>query len=176
MKGLVLALLSLIGVGGLSYALLYNGLRLAANRVSTAWAGIEAELQRRNDLIPNLVAVVQANAEHERSLIEQVVRARSAGAAAGASREAIAAADAEIRSLLPQVFVLAEAMPTLRTSESFLALQTELATTEDRLAAARRYYNFKVRDLNNLVYSAISGAIARKHSVVAGEYFGEAKV
>ena len=175
MKGLVLALVCLIGVGGLSYAVLFNALRSAANRVITAWAGIEAELQRRADLIPNLVAVVQANAEHERSVIEQVVRARAASVAAGASRETIAAADAEMSSLLPQVFVLAEAMPTLRTSESFLALQSELATTEDRLAAARRFYNFKVRDLNNLVYSVISGAIARKHLVAAGEYFGEPK-
>ncbi len=176
MKGLVLVLVCFIGVGGLSYAVSYNGLRSAANRVITAWAGIEAELQRRNDLIPNLVKVVQANAEHERSVIEQVVRARAAGAAVGANRATVAAADAELSLLLPQVFVLAEAMPTLRTSDSFLALQGELATTEDRLAAARRYYNFKVRDLNDLVYSAISGVIARKHCVAAGEYFGEAKV
>ena len=176
MNALVLAVFCLVGVSGITYAVLFNGLRSATNRVVTAWAGIEAELQRRSDLIPNLVSVVQANADHERSVIERVVRARAAGAAVGASRETIAAADAEMSSLLPQVFVLAEAMPTLRSSASFLALQTELATTEDRLAAARRYYNFKVRDLNNLVYSAISGAIARKHRVGAGEYFGESKV
>jgi LemA protein len=87
---------------------------------------------------------------------------------------AAARADATLSGLLSEVFVMAEGVPTLRTSTDFLALQRELVTTEDRLAAARRYYNFKVRDLNILVGSAISGFIARQHRIETAEYFGDA--
>ena len=159
-------------LAALTYALLFNRLRSAANQVITAYATIDAELQRRHDLIPELVSTVQASAAHERTLIEQLTAARSAGERAARDQAAIAQADATMSALLPQVFAMAEGVPTLRTSSSFLALQRELANTEDRLAAARRFYNFQVRDLNTLVGSAVSAPIARRHHISVAEYYG----
>lgn len=161
-------------VAGFTYALAFNRLRTSVNRVRNAWSDIDAELQRRYALIPQLVETVRASAVHERTLIEQLTTARSTGQSCAADRSAVARADATLSGLLSEVFVMAEGVPTLRTSADFLALQRELVTTEDRLAAARRYYNFKVRDLNILVGSAISGFIARRHQIDTAEYFGDA--
>lgn len=160
-------------LAALTYALLFNRLRSAANQVITAYAAIDAELQRRHDLIPELVATVQAAATHERTLVEQLTAARSAGERAAGDQAAIAQADATMSALVAQVFAVAEGVPTLRTSSSFLALQRELVTTEDRLAAARRYYNFQVRDLNTLVGSAVSAPISRRHHIEVAEYYGQ---
>ncbi|CAB4884935.1 unannotated protein [freshwater metagenome] len=160
-------------LAALTYALLFNGLRSAANQVITARATIDAELQRRHELIPELVSTVKASAAHERTLIEQLTAALAAGERAAGNQAATVQADAAMSALLPQVFVMAEGVPTLCTSSSFLALQHELVTTEDRLAAARRYYNFQVRDLNTLVGSAVSAPIARRHHVVVADYYGE---
>ncbi len=160
-------------LAALTYALLFNRLRSAANQVITAYATIDAELQRRHDLIPELVTTVQASAAHERTLIEQLVASRVSGERATGDQAAIAQADATMSALLPQVFAMAEGVPTLRMSSSFLALQRELVTTEDRLAAARRYYNFQVRDLNTLIDSAVSAPIARRHHIDVAEYYGQ---
>ena len=161
-------------IAGFTYALAFNRLRTSVNRVHNAWSDIDAELQRRYALIPQLVATVRASAAHERTLIEQLTTARSTGQSCAADRSAVARADATLSGLLSEVFVMAQGVPKLRTSTDFIALQRELVMTEDRLAAARRYYNFKVRDLNILVESAISGFIARHHQVETAEYFGGA--
>jgi LemA protein len=104
------------------------------------FAGIDVQLQRRNDLIPNLVETVKGYAGHERDVFEHVSEARAATLRAQSVGDK-AAADQQLTGALGRLFAVAEAYPQLRASETFLELQGELADTEDKLAAARRYYN-----------------------------------
>jgi len=151
----VLWLWILIGVAallGIVFVLGYNRLVRLRNEVDTGWANIDVQLQRRADLIPNLVETVRGYAAHERGVFEEVTRARAAlqqadtpGAAADANEGLTAA--------LGRLFAVAEAYPDLKASESFLQLQDDLTDTEDKVSAARRYYNATVMRLNTSVQS-----------------------
>jgi LemA protein len=111
-----------------------------------SWAGIDVELKRRHDLIPNLVRVVEGYMAHERSVLERVTALRARAAADHATREELARAEGQLMRAVKELFVAVEAYPTLKADRHFLSLQEELAVTEDRIAAARRFYNGNVRD------------------------------
>jgi LemA protein len=145
-------------------ALIVSINRFVAQRglMKNAWANVETELQRRYDLIPALMETVQGYAWHERSTFEQVVQARSAAlqALAGSSAAAQSAADTQLVGALRNLFAVAESHPQLRANENFLYFQHELATTEDRIQAARRFYNANVTEYNRRVRAFPSILIA----------------
>jgi LemA protein len=142
----LLALLVIVAIWG------YNRLVRLRNEADTGWANIDVQLQRRADLIPNLVATVKAYATHERELFEEVTRARAALLEAAGPAEA-AQADAGVTAVLGRLFAVAEAYPELQASENFLRLQEDLTDTEDKISAARRYYNATVMRFNTAVQS-----------------------
>ncbi|MEM8738662.1 MAG: LemA family protein [Planctomycetota bacterium] len=170
MAGLIIA--GILGVVFLAWLIgTYNGLVRLRTHVRESWSGIDTELQRRYALIPNLVEVCKGYAAHEQTVFTQVTRARalavaeSGGVAPQAQRED--ALTGSLRSLL----AVGEAYPELRASEHFLALQQELANTEDRLQAARRFYNANVRDLNTRVQQVPSNLVASAFGFRSAEYF-----
>jgi LemA protein len=143
----------LIGVVVLLLAILvfgYNRLVRLRQEVNTGWANIDVQLQRRTDLIPNLVETVRGYASHERETFDEVTRARSALQQAG-TPAAAAVADAGLTAALGRLFAVAEAYPELKASTNFLELQEELTDTEDKISAARRYYNATVMAFNTAI-------------------------
>ena len=126
---------------------IYNNLVGKDQLVKTSWAQIESQLQRRYDLIPNLVETVKGYATHEKELFENVAAARSAWAAAKPGTEKVAAAN-QVEGFLGRLIAVAENYPQLRAAENFRALQDELAGTENRIAVARMRYNEAVQDYN----------------------------
>lgn len=125
----------------------YNGFITRINRTKEAWSDIEVQMKRRYDLIPNLVETVKGYAAHEKGVFEQVSAARSAAMGASGIAEKAQAENA-LAGTLKSLFAVAEAYPELKANENFLQLQRELADTEDKIQAARRFYNSNVRDLN----------------------------
>ncbi len=140
----VLALLALVAIYG------YNRLVRLRNEVDTGWANIDVQLQRRADLIPNLVEAVRGYAAHERAVFDEVTRARTALQHATTPGSA-ADANEGLTAAIGRLFAVAEAYPDLKASESFLSLQDDLTDTEDKISAARRYYNATVMRFNTAV-------------------------
>lgn len=138
----------------------YNGFVKLINRTKEAWADIEVQLKRRYDLIPNLVETVKGYATHESEAFEKVTKARTEALGAQSVHEK-EAADNAVTSALKSIFAIAEAYPQLRAVESFTKLQDELSDTENKIQAARRFYNGNVRDLNTKIemfpYNMIAG-------------------
>lgn len=138
----------------------YNGFVRLVNRTKEAWADIEVQLKRRYDLIPNLVATVKGYATHENAAFENVTKARAQALGAQSVKEK-ETADNMVSSALKSIFAIAEAYPQLRAVESFTKLQDELSDTENKIQAARRFYNGNVRDLNTKIeifpYNLIAG-------------------
>ena len=131
-------------------ALMYNGLIRLKNRVDEAWSDIDVQLKRRHDLIPNLVNTVKGYAAHEKEVFEKVTEARTAAMSAGnpADKEK---AENVLSGTLKSLFAVAEAYPDLKANQNFLELQRELTDTEDKIMAARRFYNGNVRDFNTKI-------------------------
>lgn len=128
----------------------FNGLVRARNRVKEAWSDIDVQLKRRYDLIPNLVETVKGYAAHESGVFEKVTAARSAAMhAQGPTQKA--QAENVLSGALKSLFAVSEAYPTLRASENFAKLQDELSDTENKIQAARRFYNTNVLELNNKI-------------------------
>ncbi len=125
----------------------YNSLVVLRTRVKEAWSDIEVQLKRRYNLIPNLVKTVQGYATHEREVFRQVTEARAKALGAQTPDEAIKA-EGELQKTLKSLFAVAENYPQLRASENFQKLQEELRDAEDKIQAARRFYNANVRDYN----------------------------
>src|SRR5262250_3736851 len=126
---------------------IYNGLVAMGQRVSQAFADIDVQLRQRHDLIPNLVEAVKGYAAHERGTLDEVVKARNAAMTAqGPAQQA--AAENMLTGALRQLFALAEAYPDLKASTNFQQLQTELADLENKIAAARRFFNNAVQEYN----------------------------
>lgn len=144
----------------------YNGLVSLRNRVREAWSQIDVQLKRRSSLIPNLVETVKGYAKHEKTVFENVTKARSALLGAKSPHEA-AAANNLLTGALKSLFAVAEAYPNLRASENFKQLQEEISDTETKIAAARQFYNRNVLDLNNSLEQIPSAWI--------GSLFGFAK-
>ena len=149
----------------------YNGLIKLRNLVHEAWAQIDTELKRRHDLIGNLVETVKGYAAHERGTLEDVMRARSAAMTPGQSPAEAAANEGMLTQALGRLMAVAEAYPDLKANQNFLALQTELTGTEDRIASSRRYYNATVRELNTKVETIPTNIIAGVANVAKEEYF-----
>ena len=138
----------------------YNGLVRLRQHIRESWHGIDVQLKRRYDLIPNLVETVKGYARHERELLERLAAAR---AKAAANQGPVASQEADERpvvSSLRQVLALQESYPALKADRNFLALQEELVDTEDRIAAARRFFNGNVRDFNSRCETVPSSLIA----------------
>jgi LemA protein len=148
----------------------YNRLVRLRNEVDTGWANIDVQLKRRNDLIPNLIETVKGYAAHERGVFEEVTKARAAMAGATTPGEA-GAADSLLGQALGKLFAVAEAYPDLKASTNFLQLQSELTDTEDKIAAARRYYNATVLAYNNATQTFPSLLLARARGFTAREFF-----
>ncbi len=138
----------------------FNGLVRLINRTKEAWSDIDVQLKRRYDLIPNLVEAVKGYAAHEKSAFEAVTNARAKALGAQTVAEK-GEADNMVTSALKSIFAIAEAYPALRAVESFTKLQDELSDTENKIQAARRFYNGNVRDLNTKIemfpYNVIAG-------------------
>lgn len=149
----------------------YNGFVRLRNLVQEAWRQIDVELHRRHDLIPNLVESVKGYAAHERGVFDEVTQARAAAAGAGTGPAVQAQQENVLTAALGRLFAVAENYPVLRASENFQQLQTELSTTEDRIAAGRRFYNANVRALNTKVESFPANVIANMFGFVRAEYF-----
>lgn len=149
----------------------YNTLVRLRNHCREAWAGIDTELKRRYDLIPNLVETVKGYAKHERETLEAVIRARNAAAASTGSPTSQARDENQFVGALRSLFAVSEAYPDLKANQNFLRLQEELANTEDRIQAARRFYNANVRDLNTRIQVFPSNLIAGTFGFQLEEYF-----
>jgi len=165
-------ILGIIVVLGLGLALSYNRFVSQRNLIRNAFANIDTELRRRYDLIPNLVETVKGYAAHEREVFEDVARTRSAAAAtSGQSPAAQAAAEGPFVAALGRLFAVAENYPELKANQNFLALQGELSNTEDRIQAARRFYNANVQDYNRRVQSFPSRFVANSFGFKEEEFF-----
>ena len=133
---------------GLLVVLAYNGLVAKRNRVKNAWSQIDVQLVRRHDLIPNLVNAVQGMMEHETTVLDSVTKARQDAIAAGDNVAQRSQAEANLTRATHALFARAEAYPTLRSNENVQALQEELASTENKIAFARQFYNDAVQQYN----------------------------
>src|SRR5437868_716929 len=166
---IVVGILVLILLWGV---LSYNRFVSQRNLIRNAFANIDTELRRRYDLIPNLVETVKGYAAHEREVFEDVARTRSAAAATtGQSPAAQAAAEGPFVAALGRLFAVAENYPELKANQNFLALQGELSNTEDRIQAARRFYNANVQNYNRRVQSFPSAFVARSFGFREEEFF-----
>jgi LemA protein len=141
------------------------------NRSNEAWADIEVQLKRRYDLIPNLVNTVKGYATHESSAFENVTKARSMAMGTQGANKNHAEAENMLTGALKSVFAIAEAYPDLKANQNFLALQSELSDTENKIQAARRFYNTNVRDLNISIQSFPSNVIANMFKFSKMEFF-----
>lgn len=150
----------------------YNGLVTLKVRVEEAWSDITVQLKRRADLIPNLVEAVKGYASHESKVFQDVTEARAnvLDAANKGPKEA-AAAENQFEGALKSLFAVSEAYPQLRASENFQQLQAELVDTEDKIQAARRFYNGGVRDLNTKIQQFPSNIVAGVFSFESKEFF-----
>lgn len=144
---IILAVVAVLVVGGI---LIYNGLVRSKVRVDEAWSDITVQLKRRLDLIPNLVETVKGYATHEKTVFEDVTNARASVVNAKGVAET-AKADNMFEQTLKSLFAVAEAYPDLKANQNFQQLQSELVDTEDKIQAARRFYNGAVRDLNTKI-------------------------
>ena len=163
----VIALLVLIGLWAIFSR---NHLVTLKNRAAEAWADIDVQLKRRYDLIPNLVNTVKGYATHETEAFESVTKARAAAMGAGSLGDK-SQAEATLAGSLKSVFAIAEAYPDLKANQNFMALQTELSDTEDKIQAARRFYNGNVRDLNTSIQVFPGNVIASMFNFAPMEFF-----
>jgi len=166
---MMIALIVAIVVVGWA-VVIYNGLITKKNRVDEAWSDIDVQLKRRYDLIPNLVESVKGYAGHESKVFEQVTLARSAAMSAKTLPEH-AAAENQLSATLKSLFAVSEAYPDLKANQNFLDLQNELTDAEDKIQAARRFYNANVRDFNTALQTFPSNLVANAFAFKAREFF-----
>jgi len=164
-------ILIILGLIILWFILTYNRLIVLRNRTKESWSDIDVQLKRRYDLIPNLVETVKGYAAHERELFEKVTRARAQAIGAKTVKEK-GEAENVLSSTLKSLFAVAESYPDLKASTNFLELQRELTDTEDKIQAARRFYNTNVRDLNTKVETFPTNMIAGMLGFSKMEFFG----
>ena len=149
----------------------YNRMARVRQHIRESWSDIDVELKRRYELIPNLVETVKGYARHERETLEQVTALRNK-ARPNHRSAASQALDASALLLVPKkLFPLVERYPTLKADANFLALQQELAHTEDRIAASRRFYNANIREMSQLCETIPTNFIASMFGFVGGDYF-----
>jgi LemA protein len=171
MSALLVLLAVAVGAGLLGYLVSYNSLVSARQQVSDAWAAIDVELDRRHTLIPGLVSAVQATAAHERVLLERLVATdRRARETPGSAAER-SLPESELATAARAVVALRERYPALDSQRNFLQLQEELAVTEDRIGAARRFHNIKVAEYNRRTQAVPGNLVTRRHQFALAEYF-----
>ena len=170
MTTLLLGLLLVALALGAWALLVFNGLVRLRNQVRTAWADIDVQLQRRHDLVPQLVATVQGYAGHEHALLEAVTALR-AQALTQAAPAQLGKLEEALQLQLGRLFALQEAYPALKASENFLQLQRDLVAVEEQLQYARRFYNGAVRDLNDGVQRVPDVFVARAFGFSGAEFF-----
>jgi len=149
---------------------IYNGLIKLKNRVDEAWSDIDVQLKRRHDLIPNLINTVKGYAAHEKEVFEKVTEARTAAMGAQTPAEKENAENA-LSGTLKSLFAVAENYPDLKANQNFLELQRELTDTEDKIQAARRFYNGNVRDFNIKIETFPSNIIAGMLNFTKRDFF-----
>ncbi len=159
-----LLVLSIVVIG------IYNTFIKRRNLLREAWSGIEVQLKRRHDLIPNLLNTVKGYMQHERKLLEGIAEMRARSINAGTVREK-AETERGISAMLSSLFAIAEAYPELKANQNFLDLQSNLSNTEDQIQLARRYFNGTVRDFNTLVESFPFSIIASLFGFKSYDFF-----
>lgn len=152
-------------------ALIFNGLVRSKNRVDEAWSDISVQLKRRYDLIPNLVETVKGYAAHESGVFEKVTQARAAAMGAGSLDDKLAKENA-LAGTLKSLFAVAEAYPELKANSNFMQLQSDLTDTEDKIQAARRFYNGNVRDYNTKIQVFPTNLFASIFGFTKRDFFG----
>ena len=151
--------------------ILYNSLVRSRNQVDEAWSDINVQLKRRYDLIPNLVETVKGYAAHESGVFEKVTAARTAAMNAGSLDDKLAKENA-LSGTLKSLFAVAEAYPELKANQNFMQLQSDLTDTEDKIQAARRFYNGMVRDYNTKLQVFPTNLFASMLGFTKREFFG----
>lgn len=167
---LSIIIVGFIGIIVLWIVFAYNSLIVLKNRVKEAWSDIDVQLKRRYDLIPNLVETVKGYASHEQQTFEKVIQARNAAMNAKGIKEKGEAENA-LAGTLKTIFALAENYPELKASVNFLELQKELSDTENKIQAARRFYNGNVIELNNKIETVPTNIIANMFGFKLAEFF-----
>jgi LemA protein len=169
MKFISILFIVLIAVVAYGIAI-YNRLIKNKNHVDEGWSGIEAQLKRRSNLIPNLVETVKGYATHEREALEAVTSLRTQAMSISDIGER-GQKEGELTAALGRLFAVAEAYPDLKANENFIGLQDDLSETEDQIRLARRYYNGTVRDMNILVESFPSNIVANNFNFSKAKFF-----
>lgn len=165
---IILGVLAVIIIG------IFNSLVRARTRANEAWADIDVQLKRRYDLIPNLIETVKGYAAHEKNVLESVTNARNMAIGSGAmgNPEARDKAENALSATLKSLFAVSENYPDLKANQNFLSLQSELADTENKIQAARRFYNSMVRDLNIKIETFPTNIFAGMFRFTKKEFFG----
>ncbi|MHC4209484.1 MAG: LemA family protein [Planctomycetota bacterium] len=158
-------------LGLLWVVLNYNRMARLRQHILESWSGIDVELKRRYELIPNLVETVKGYARHEREVLEEVTSLRNRAVASDGSAASQAVDESALLLALKKLFAVIEAYPTLKADGNFLALQRELSITEDRIAAARRFYNGNVREMSQLCQTFPTNLLASAFNFEGGDYF-----
>lgn len=178
MNSVTMTVLAVVGVAVLAggwWLTTYNRFIKLRNMVEASWKQIDVQLQRRYDLVPNLVATVKGYATHERETFEAVVRARQATLSARGAAER-GEAEGDLSKTLDRLFALAENYPDLKASTNFLQLQNELTNTEDQISSARSIYNSNVREYNTRQQMMPARFVANQMALTAAEYFNMEEV
>ena len=169
----IIVIVVIIVLAILVFVVMYNGLVKRRNRVDQAWSQIAVQLERRHDLIPNLVETVKGYASHERGTLEAVVQARNNAVQAQqqAGPEQQAQAENVLTGALRQLFALSEAYPDLKANQNFLSLQEELTSSEDRISYARQFYNDSVQTFNTAIQTFPRNVIAGMFNFQPRQFF-----
>lgn len=166
----ILVIIGVIVLVLLLIVVMYNRFIRLVNRTKEAWADIEVQLKRRYDLIPNLVSTVKGYATHESTAFEKVTEARAKAIGAGSMAEH-GQAENMLSGALKSLFAVSEAYPDLKANQNFLELQRELSDTENKIQAARRFYNGNVRDMNTAMQVFPGSIIAKSFGFKSAEFF-----
>ena len=166
----LIVVIAIIVILGIYLIAARNKLVVLKNRVKDQWAQIDVQLKRRFDLIPNLVETVKGYAKHEKETLEEVINARNEYLKAGNNKEAIKAND-DLLQGISKLFALAESYPDLKANTNFVSMQQELQNTEDKIAAARQFYNDVVLQYNNQIELFPSNIVASIFKFKTESYF-----
>jgi LemA protein len=166
----LLIIIAIVAIVGIALWATYNALVTLNVRVDEAWSDITVQLKRRADLIPNIIEAVKGYAAHERGVFEAVTKARAETLSVGGPADA-AVAEGHMQTALKSLFAVAEDYPQLHASQNFLQLQGELVDTEDKIQAARRFYNGGVRQLNTKILIFPNNLFAKQLGFPSRDFF-----
>ena len=170
MTVLIIVIVALVLLAGLIYILIRNGIIASRNRVDESWSGIDVQLKRRHDLVPNLVETVKGYAQHEQRVFEETTKAR-AEAMSAQGVDATRSAEQGLTAALANLRAVAENYPDLRATENFQRLQADLNEIEDEIQASRRIYNSNVQSYNTKIQIFPNSIVANQGGFTAREFF-----